>query len=86
MGGRLEGTNYQRQVVPKRVLLERGECDQRFVAPVMVHKLFQVVCCKVTKDVVTRVNASIASGKYASTSDLVRAAIDLLLSQEIVQE
>ena len=56
MGTRLEGTNYQRQVVPKRVLLERGECDQRFVAPVMVHKLFEVVCSKLTKQQITTVN------------------------------
>ena len=75
MGTRLEGTNYQRQVVPKRVLLERGECDQRFVAPVMVHKLFEVVCSKLTKQQITTVNQLIADGRYKSRSDLMRTAI-----------
>ena len=79
MGTRLEGTNYQRQVVPKRVLLERGECDQRFVAPVMVHKLFEVVCSKLTKQQITTVNQLIADGKYKSRSDLMRTAITNLL-------
>ena len=79
MGTRLEGTNYQRQVVPKRVLLERGECDQRFVAPVMVHKLFEVVCSKLTKQQITTVNQLIADGRYKSRSDLMRTAITNLL-------
>ena len=79
MGTRLEGTNYQRQVVPKRVLLERGECDQRFVAPVMVHKLFEVVCSKLTKQQITTVNQLIANGRYKSRSDLMRTAITNLL-------
>ena len=79
MGTRLEGTNYQRQVVPERVLLERGECDQRFVAPVMVHKLFEVVCSKLTKQQITTVNQLIADGKYKSRSDLMRTAITNLL-------
>ena len=79
MGTRLERTNYQRQVVPKRVLLERGECDQRFVAPVMVHKLFEVVCSKLTKQQITTVNQLIADGRYKSRSDLMRTAITNLL-------
>ena len=79
MGTRLEGTNYQRQVVPKRVLLERGECDQRFVAPVMVHKLYEVVCSKLTKQQITTINQLIADGKYKSRSDLMRTAITNLL-------
>ena len=79
MGTRLEGTNYQRQVVPERVLLERGECDQRFVAPVMVHKLFEVVCSKLTKQQITTVNQLIADGRYKSRSDLMRTAITNLL-------
>ena len=79
MGTRLEGTNYQRQMVPKRVLLERGECDQRFVAPVMVHKLFEVVCSKLTKQQITTVNQLIADGRYKSRSDLMRTAITNLL-------
>ena len=79
MGTRLEGTDYQGQVVPKRVLLERGECDQRFVAPVMVHKLFEVVCSKLTKQQITTVNQLIADGRYKSRSDLMRTAITNLL-------
>ena len=79
MGRGLAGTDYQRQVVPKRVLLERGECDQRFVAPVMVHKLFEVVCSKLTKQQITIVNQLIADGKYKSRSDLMRTAITNLL-------
>ena len=79
MGTRLEGTNYQRQVVPKRVLLERGECDQRFVAPVMVHKLFEIVSSKLTKQQITTVNQLIADGRYKSRSDLMRTAITNLL-------
>lgn len=79
MGTRLEGTHYQRQVVPKRVLLERGECDQRFVAPVMVHKLYEVVCSKLTKQQITTINQLIADAKYKSRSELMRTAITNLL-------
>ena len=81
MGTRLEGTNYQRQVVPKRVLLERGECDQRFVAPVMVHKLYEVVCSKLTKQDITAINQLVFEGKYKSRSELIRAAVQKLLQE-----
>ena len=81
MGTRLEGTNYQRQVVPKRVLLERGERDQRFVAPVMVHKLYEVVCSKLTKQDITAINQLVFEGKYKSRSELIRAAVQKLLQE-----
>ena len=79
MGGRLEGTNYQRQVVYKRVLLERGECGQRFVAPIEVHKLYEVVCSKITKRDVTKINQLVADNVYQSRSSLIRKAIQELL-------
>ena len=79
MGTRLEGTNYQRQVVPERVLLQPGDSSQRFVAPIMVHKLFEVVCSKLTKQQITTVNQLIADGRYKSRSDLMRTAITNLL-------
>jgi len=82
MGKGLEGTNYQRQVVPERVLLERRECDQRFVAPVMVHKLYEVVCSKITKRDVTIINQLIADGKYKSRSSLLRHAIQELIKTD----
>jgi len=82
MGKGLEGTNYQRQVVPERVLLERRECDQRFVAPVMVHKLYEVVCSKITKRDVTIINQLIADGKYKSRSSLLRHAIQALIKTD----
>ena len=81
MGTRLEGTNYQRQVVPERVLLERGERDQRFVAPVMVHKLYEVVCSKLTKQDITAINQLVFEGKYKSRSELIRAAVQKLLQE-----
>ena len=81
MGGRLEGTNYQRQVVPKRVLLERGECDQGFVAPIMVHKLYEIVSSKITKQDVTIINRLVFEGKYKSRSELIRAAVQKLLQE-----
>lgn len=79
MGGRLEGTNYQRQVVYKRVLLERGECDRSFVAPIEVHKLYEVVCSKITKRDVTKINQLVADNVYKSRSSLIRQAIEELL-------
>ena len=82
MGTRLEGTDYQRQMVPERVLLERGERDQRFVAPVMVHKLYEVVCSKITKRDVTIINQLIADGKYKSRSSLLRHAIQALIKTD----
>ena len=81
MGTRLEGTNYQRQVVPERVLLERGERDQRFVAPVMVHKLYEIVSSKITKQDVTSINRLVFEGKYKSRSELIRAAVQKLLQE-----
>ena len=81
MGTRLEGTNYQRQVVPERVLLERGERDQRFVAPVMVHKLYEIVSSKITKQDVTIINRLVFEGKYKSRSELIRAAVQKLLQE-----
>ena len=81
MGTRLEGTNYQRQVVPERVLLERGECDQRFVAPVMVHKLYEIVSSKITKQDVAGINRLVFEGKYKSRSELIRAAVQKLLQE-----
>ena len=81
MGTRLEGTDYQGQVVPKRVLLERGERDQRFVAPVMVHKLYEIVSSKITKQDVTIINRLVFEGKYKSRSELIRAAVQKLLQE-----
>jgi len=45
----------------------------------MVHKLFEVVCSKLTKQQITTVNQLIADGKYKSRSDLMRTAITNLL-------
>ena len=81
MGTRLEGTNYQRQVVPERVLLERSERDQRFVAPVMVHKLYEIVSSKITKQDVDGINRLVFEGKYKSRSELIRAAVRKLLQE-----
>ena len=81
MGTRLEGTNYQRQVVPERVLLERSERDQRFVAPVIMHKLYEIVSSKITKQDVTSINRLVFEGKYKSRSELIRAAVQKLLQE-----
>lgn len=75
MGKRLEGRNYQRQVVPVRVLRNLCEFSDRFEEPVMQHKLHEVVCAKVSKQMVDTINASIARGDYASVSDVVRSAL-----------
>ena len=82
MGKGLERTNYQRQVVPERVLLQPGDSSQRFVAPVMVHKLYEVVCSKITKRDVTIINQLIADGKYKSRSSLLRHAIQALIKTD----
>ena len=82
MGKGLEGTNYQRQMVPERVLLQPGDSSQRFVAPVMVHKLYEVVCSKITKRDVTIINQLIADGKYKSRSSLLRHAIQALIKTD----
>lgn len=79
MGARLEGGRDKRQVVPVRVLSKRGEFDTRFEAPVMVHKLYEVVCSKVTKQVVTKINMVIADGTHSSVSDVIRKALALYL-------
>ena len=81
MGTRLEGTNYQRQVVPERVLLQPGDSSQRFVAPIMVHKLYEVVCSKLTKQDITAINQLVFEGKYKSRSELIRAAVQKLLQE-----
>ena len=82
MGEGLEGQHYQRQVVPKRMLLEPGDSNQRFVAPVMEHKLYQVVCSKITKRDITAINQLISDGKYKSMSSLIRHAIQALIKTD----
>ncbi len=79
MGKGLEGQHYQRQVVPKRVLLEPGDSSQRFVAPVMVHKLYEVVCSKLTKQDITAINKLVFEEVYESRSELIRVAVQKLL-------
>ena len=81
MGTELEGRHYQRQVVPERVLLQPGDSSQRFVAPVMVHKLYEVVCSKLTKQDITAINQLVFEGKYKSRSELIRAAVQKLLQE-----
>ena len=65
--------------MPERVLLQPGDSSQRFVAPIMVHKLYEVVCSKLTKQQITTINQLIADGRYKSRSDLMRTAITNLL-------
>ena len=79
MGEGLEGQHYQRQVVPKRMLLEPGDSNQRFVAPVMVHKLYEVVCSKLTKQDITAINKLVFEEVYESRSELIRVAVQKLL-------
>ena len=81
MGTELEGRHYQRQVVPERVLLQPGDSSQRFVAPIMVHKLYEVVCSKLTKQHITAINQLVFEGKYKSRSELIRAAVQKLLQE-----
>ena len=81
MGTELEGRHYQRQVVPERVLLQPGDSSQRFVAPIMVHKLYEVVCSKLTKQDITAINQLVFNGKYKSRSELIRAAVQKLLQE-----
>lgn len=45
----------------------------------MVHKLYEVVCSKVTKQVVTKINMVIADGTHSSVSDVIRKALALYL-------
>ena len=81
MGTELEGRHYQRQVVPERVLLQPGDSSQRFVAPRMVHKLYEFVCSKLTKQDITAINQLVFEGKYKSRSELIRAAVQKLLQE-----
>ncbi len=79
MGKGLEGQHYQRQVVPVRVLSERSVGSTRFETPVMTHRLYQVVCAKVSKQVITAINERISGGTHNTVSDIVRDALALYL-------
>ena len=46
MGRGLEGTDYQGQVVPKRVLLERGKCDQKVAKSPELLRAFVCSLCR----------------------------------------
>jgi hypothetical protein len=81
MGKELEGKHYERQVVPKRVLLEPGDSSQRFVAPIMVHKLYEIISSKLTKRDITAINELVFQGVYKSRSELVRIAVQKLLEE-----
>ncbi len=61
------------------MLLEPGDSNQRFVAPVMVHKLYEVVCSKLTKQDITAINKLVFEEVYGSRSELIRVAVQKLL-------
>lgn len=79
MGGQLEGGNSKGQVVPRGVLSERGQFDTAVKAPLIMHKLYEVVCAKVSKQLVTKISEVIAKGQHSTVSEVVRTALSVYL-------